>query len=220
MLPLVDASAASLHSFVPGFVEPGPTVITDGWQVIAGWVNSATATTGAVSGPSGPAGRTPASSCPAGCTGSLRWPRGGCLVPPGLGGRHTPGQLPERVRVSLQPPSFRQPRDGALRVIELAVAHDLVRYKDLVATQGPPAVLPAPPQVSGHPPRLDRPPANRPWRTSDEVEIPATTNDRRPGSSTWAPRSGCCDTGSSSGEYRCADGAWRWSWQDRSNRPI
>jgi len=66
MLPLVDASAASLHSFVTDFVEPGLTVITEGWQVIAGWISSATATTGAVSGPPGPAGRTPASSLPGG----------------------------------------------------------------------------------------------------------------------------------------------------------
>lgn len=51
------------------------------------------------------------------------------------------------------------------RVLELAVAHDPVRYQDLVATQRPRAVPPTPPQARGHPPSLERPPANRPWRT-------------------------------------------------------
>ena len=52
------------------------------------------------------------------------------------------------------------------RVLELAVAHDPVRYQDLIATKGPRAVLPTPPQARGHPPSLEHPPANRPWRTT------------------------------------------------------
>ena len=32
MAPLVDASAASLPAFLGNHVEPGPTVITDGWM--------------------------------------------------------------------------------------------------------------------------------------------------------------------------------------------
>ena len=52
------------------------------------------------------------------------------------------------------------------RVLELAVAHDPVRYQDLIATRRPRAVRPTPPQVRGHPPSLERPPANRPWRTA------------------------------------------------------
>jgi hypothetical protein len=32
MLPLADASAASLHPFVTNHIEPGATIITDGWQ--------------------------------------------------------------------------------------------------------------------------------------------------------------------------------------------
>ena len=50
------------------------------------------------------------------------------------------------------------------RVLELAVAHDPVRYQDLIATSRPRAVRPTPPYVRGHPPSLERPPANRPWR--------------------------------------------------------
>ena len=41
------------------------------------------------------------------------------------------------------------------RVLELAVAHDPVRYQDLIATRRPRAVRPTPPQVRGHPPSLD-----------------------------------------------------------------
>ena len=53
------------------------------------------------------------------------------------------------------------------RVLDLAVAHDPVRYQDLIASPQPRAVPPAPPQARGHPPSLERPPANRPWRTTD-----------------------------------------------------
>ena len=52
------------------------------------------------------------------------------------------------------------------RVLELAVAHEPVRYKDLVAAQRSRTTPPTPPGASGHPPSLDRPPANRPWRNS------------------------------------------------------
>ena len=52
------------------------------------------------------------------------------------------------------------------RVLELAVAHAPVRYEHLIATKRPRAVPPVPPQTRGHPPSLDRPPANRPWRAT------------------------------------------------------
>jgi len=50
------------------------------------------------------------------------------------------------------------------RVLELAVAHDPVRYQDLIACRRPRAVPPVPPRKRGRPPSLQRPPANRPWR--------------------------------------------------------
>ena len=53
-----------------------------------------------------------------------------------------------------------------LRVLELAVAHEPVRYQHLIATKRPRAVPPTPPQARGHPPSLECPPANRPWRTA------------------------------------------------------
>ena len=56
------------------------------------------------------------------------------------------------------------------RVLELAVAHEPVRYQDLIAVKRPRSVPPTPPQTRGHPPSLHRPPANRPWRAAGSDE--------------------------------------------------
>jgi hypothetical protein len=53
------------------------------------------------------------------------------------------------------------------RVLELAVGHDPVRYRDMVASERPRRTPPRPPHLSGHPPGLERPPANRPWRMAE-----------------------------------------------------
>jgi len=51
------------------------------------------------------------------------------------------------------------------RVLELAVGHDPVRYRDLVANPQPKTATPSPPGARGYPPpSLDRPRADRPWR--------------------------------------------------------
>ena len=55
------------------------------------------------------------------------------------------------------------------RVLELAVVHAPVRYQDLVATHRPRAVPPTPPQARGHPPSLERPPANRPGELRPKI---------------------------------------------------
>ena len=77
---LPDASAGSLRPFLTRHVEPGATVITDGWMGYHGSPGSAMPMSGAASGPPAPAGRTPASCCP-GSTGSPRWPSAGCWAP-------------------------------------------------------------------------------------------------------------------------------------------
>jgi hypothetical protein len=53
------------------------------------------------------------------------------------------------------------------RVLQLAVDHDPVRYRDLIAQPQPEQTPGKPPGVRGHPPTLERPPAGRPWRNSD-----------------------------------------------------
>ena len=52
------------------------------------------------------------------------------------------------------------------RVIELAISHDPVRYRDLVVNPQPKKTPPTPPGKRGHPPSMDRPRAARPWRTA------------------------------------------------------
>jgi hypothetical protein len=53
------------------------------------------------------------------------------------------------------------------RVLELAVGHEPVRYRDLVADSEPKKITPIPPGDGSNPPSLDRPRAARPWRTAD-----------------------------------------------------
>jgi ISXO2-like transposase domain len=52
------------------------------------------------------------------------------------------------------------------RVLELAAGHEPVRYHDIVAGKRPRKIPPTPPATRGHPPSLERPPAERPWRAS------------------------------------------------------
>lgn len=167
MRPLDAATAASLHRFVTDFVEPGATVITDGWQSYCGLEQL-----GYIH-----------------CPRSQRAARGrgedpGELLP----GVHRVASLAKRWLLGTHQGSVdsahlasylnefvfrfnrRRSRSRGMvffRVLELAVAHAPVRYKDLVAVQQSRAVAPTPPQqASGHPASLDRPPANRPWRHS------------------------------------------------------
>ena len=50
-------------------------------------------------------------------------------------------------------------------VIELAIGHDPVRYKNLVRNKRPRKMPPRPPGATGRPPSIDRPTADRPWRS-------------------------------------------------------
>src|SRR6266513_392966 len=53
------------------------------------------------------------------------------------------------------------------RLLELAAGHDPVRYRDIVAGKRPRKIPPNPPAGRGHPPSLERPQAERPWRAAD-----------------------------------------------------
>ena len=50
------------------------------------------------------------------------------------------------------------------RMLELAVAHDPVRYEELLVTKRPRKVMPTPPGEYRRPPSLERPAAHLPWR--------------------------------------------------------
>ncbi len=164
MTILADGSASSLHPFVTGNVEPGARVVTDGWTGYQGV---------------GKLGYThePRSQRAARARGEDP----GALLPgvrrvASLAQRWLPGTHQGRVDDShLQSYlnefvfRFNRRRSGSrgllfYRVLELAVGHDPVRYRDLVANPRPKPRRPMPPGRWGHPPSLDRPRADRPWR--------------------------------------------------------
>jgi len=166
MRPLADASAASLHPFVTDFVEPGATVTTDGWKGYSGLENlgyihrprsqRADRASGGDSGDLLPAVHRVASL-------AKRWLLG--THQGSVDGSHLASYLDE---FAFRFNRRRSRSRGMLfyRVLELAVTHEPVRYKDLVANRRARAVPPIPSRGTGHPPSLDRQPADRPWRNS------------------------------------------------------
>ena len=156
MAVLPDASTASLAAFLADHVEPGASLITDGW---AGYVGAATYDyyhLPIVGEPEQLPGVHRATAL------LKRWllsTHQGSVDP-----AHLPGYLNEFV--------FRFNRRDSrrrgllfLRALELAVAHQPVRYRDLARTAGQPRKhMPKPPRPGGHPSSVERATANRPWR--------------------------------------------------------
>ena len=165
MRPLADASAGSLHAFVTDHVEPGARVITDGWQGYRGleklgYVHDRHSQRAARAQGEDPHELLPAVHRVAAL--AKRWLLG--THQGSVGNAHMAGYLDEFVFRF----NRRRSRSRGMvfyRVLDLAVAHAPVRYKDLIASARPRALPPAPPHARGHPPSLERPPANRPWRT-------------------------------------------------------
>jgi transposase-like protein len=165
MAPLADASSASLHAFVTDHVEPGAKVVTDAWQGYhgldeLGYVHDQRSQRAAQARGEDPDKLLPGVHRVASL--AKRWLLG--THQGSVDEAHLLGYLNEFVFRF----NRRRSRSRGMvfyRVLELAVAHDPVRYHDLVADPAPKAVPPTPPQARGHPPSLERPPANRPWRT-------------------------------------------------------
>lgn len=164
MAPLADASAASLHAFVTDHVEPGATVITDGWRGYRGLERLGY-------------GHEPRSQRAARARGEdpgellLGVHRVASLAKRWLLGTHQgsvdDAHLPSYLNEFVFRFNRRHSRSRGMvfyRVLELAVGHDPVRYGDIIAGRRPRAVPPTPPLARGKPPSLERPPANRPWR--------------------------------------------------------
>lgn len=164
MAPLADASAASLHAFVTDHVELGATIITDGWQGYSGlpksgYVHERRSQRAAVGRGDDPTKLLPAVHRVASL--AKRW----------LLGTHQGSMDDAHLASYLNEFVFRFNRRRSrsrgmvfFRVLELAVAHDPVRYQDLIASRRPRKVSPTPPGTRGRPLSLDRPPADRPWR--------------------------------------------------------
>jgi transposase-like protein len=166
MAILTDASASSLHPFVTAHVEPGALAVTDGWQGYRGLDGLGYT-------------HEPRSQRAARARGDDR----GELLP----GVHRVASLAKRWLLGTHQGSVeeahlqsylnefvfrfnrRRSRSRGLvfyRVLELAVAHDPVRYRDLVVNPRPKQTPPMPPGRRGQPPSMDRPRASRPWRTA------------------------------------------------------
>ena len=165
MAPLDDASGDTLGTFVTENVQPGATVITDGWaayRAISGKgyqhrpINQKAARA---------AGDDPDSLLPGvHRVASLckRWLLG--THQGSVDAAHLPAYLNEFV--------FRFNRRRAAsrgmvfyRVLQLAAGHEPVRYVDLLASKKPRRAKRAE-GGTGHPPSLERPAADRPWRTA------------------------------------------------------
>jgi transposase-like protein len=164
---LPDASAASLHPFVTDHVEPGTTVITDGWPGYSGieglgYVRDRHSQRAARRRGEDPGKLLPGVHRIASL--AKRW----------LLGTHQGSVEETHLQAYLDEFVFRfnrrRSRSRGLvfhRVLELAVAHEPVRYRDLVVDARPKRKLSAGSAGTGHPPSLERPPATRPWRAAD-----------------------------------------------------
>ena len=167
MAILPDASAGSLHAFVSDNVEPGARIITDAWPGYRGLERlgyqherrnqSAAAARGEDPGRLLPGVHRIASL-------AKRW----------LLGTHQGAVDREHLAEYLDEFTFRFNRRTSrsrglvfYRVLQLAVGHEPVRYRDLVQRARPGEPSPKPSGSTGHPPTLERPPAHRPWRNSD-----------------------------------------------------
>lgn len=166
MLPLADASAASLHPFVTEHVEPGARVVTDAWQGYCGldklgYTHERRSQRAARARGEDPGELLPAVHRVASL--AKRWLLG--THQGSVDDAHLPSYLNE---FSFRFNRRRSRSRGMLfyRVLELAVAHDPVRYQDLIMTQRPRAIPPVAPRTHGRPPSLERQAANRPWRTA------------------------------------------------------
>ncbi|MBW3579304.1 MAG: IS1595 family transposase [Actinobacteria bacterium] len=166
--PLADASSASLHAFISENVEPGAMVITDGWQGYRGLERLGYTHDRRSQRAARARGEDPGELLPA-------VHRVASLVKRWLSGTHQAAvddaHLPAYLNEFVFRFNRRRSRSRGMvfyRVLELAVAHEPVRYQDLIVSRRPRRVPPVPPQTRGHPPSLDRPPANRPWRRAHQ----------------------------------------------------
>ncbi len=135
MLPLADASSASLHPFVTDRVEPGATLITDGWQGYRGleklgYVHDRRSRQAARARGEDPGELLPAVHRIASL--AKRWLLG--THQGSVDDAHLAGYLNEFVFRF----NRRRSRSRGMvfyRVLELAVVPDPMRYQDLIATK-------------------------------------------------------------------------------------
>jgi len=161
-----DASAASLRAVIIEHVEPRSQVITDGWQGYRG-IDKLGYTHGRRSQRAARArGDDPAELLPGVhriASLAKRW----------LLGTHQGSVDEAHLQSYLDEFVFRFNRRTSrsrglvfYRVLELAVGHAPVRYRDLIISPTPAKSPPSTPGGVGHPTSLERSPATRPWRAA------------------------------------------------------
>ncbi len=162
---LPDASAGSLRPFLTRHVEPGATVITDGWMGYHGIAGLGYTHVRRSQRAARARGQDPGKLLPG-------VHRVASLVKRWLLGTHQGSGEDAHLQSYLNEFCFRfnrrRSRSRGLvfyRVIELAVDHDPVRYRHLIAHPKHKARPPEAPGQRGHPPSIERPRAARPWRT-------------------------------------------------------
>lgn len=166
MAPVDDGSSASLHAFVVDHVQPGATVITDAWQGYHGLDRLGLVHERRSQRAARMRGDDPNALLP-----SVH--RVAALAKRWLLGTHQGSVHDAHLPAYLNEFAFRFNRRHSrsrgllfLRVLELAVDHDPIRYHELVANPERLSKPRQPPTGRGHPPSVQRPPANRPWRVS------------------------------------------------------
>ena len=165
MAILDDGSADSLHPFVTANIEPGTTVITDGWRGYRGidklgYVHQPHSQRAASARGEDTSALLPGVHRVAFL--AKRWHLGTHQ------GRVDDAHLQRCLDEFCFRFNRRRSRSRGMvfyRLLQLAVDHDPVRYQQLVANPQAKPVPPSPPVSRGHPPSMDRPRADRPWRT-------------------------------------------------------
>jgi transposase-like protein len=159
MAPIPNASTDTLRAFLIDHVEEGSTVITDGWQAYRAAVNGLYSHERLVVPGHDAPGLMPGVHRVASL--SKRW----------LLGTHQGSVEADHLEQYLNEFVFRFNRRSSRsrgllfhRVLELAVGHTPVHYRDLVVNPAPKAKPPLPPRGRGHPQSMERSPAGRPWR--------------------------------------------------------
>jgi transposase-like protein len=159
-----DAAGETLHAFITDTVAPGTTVITDGWSGYLGidklgYIHDRRSQRAAKA-----LGEDVGKLLPG-------VHRVASLVKRWLASTHQGAVEAEHLAGYLDEFCFRFNRRRSrsrglvfLRVLQLAVGHDPVRYRQLIKRPRPRYEPPQPPHATGHPPSIDRPLANRPWR--------------------------------------------------------
>jgi len=166
---LEDVSAATLTSFVSVHVALGSRVVTDAWKGYlplgrAGFEHEARSQRAARR-----AGEDVNALLPGvHRVASLfkRWLLG--THQGAVGHEHLPGYMDEFV-FRFNRRTSRSRGMVFFRVLQLAMQHAPVRYRELIVNPRPGSVSPTPPTARGQPPSLERPHPDRPWRRGTDA---------------------------------------------------